>query len=94
NNQYLGMVRQWQQLFHGNRLSSVDLSMQPDFVKLADAYHCVGWRIDKPEDVGPAIARALEVKDGPCILDFWVAREENVLPMVPAGGSIDQMVID
>ena len=94
NNRYLGMVRQWQQLFHGNRLSSVDLSMQPDFVKLADAYGAAGWRIDKPEDVSPAIQRALEITDRPCVLDFWVAREENVMPMVPAGGTIDQLMVD
>jgi acetolactate synthase I/II/III large subunit len=94
NNRYLGMVRQWQQFFHGNRLSSVDMTLQPDFVKLADAYGAAGWKIERTEDVGPAIQRALEITDRPCILDFWVAREENVMPMVPAGGSIDQMMID
>nr|MDQ2730794.1 biosynthetic-type acetolactate synthase large subunit [Armatimonadota bacterium] len=94
NNRYLGMVRQWQQIFYGNRLSSVDLTLQPDFIKLADAFGAIGWRIDRSEDVAPAIQRALEYKDGPCILDFWVAREENVMPMVPAGGSVDEMRLE
>ena len=94
NNRYLGMVRQWQSLFYGGRLSSVDLSLQPDFVKLADAYGALGWRIDRTEDVRPAIDRALAVNDKPVILDFWVAREENVMPMVPSGGSIDELMIE
>lgn len=93
NNQYLGMVRQWQELFWNGRYSGVDLTAQPDFVKLADAYGAVGIRVEKPEDVRPAIQKSLEVTDRPTILDFRIAREENVFPMIPAGQSIEQMMV-
>ncbi len=95
NNGYLGMVRQWQELFFGRRYSCVDLSAgMPDFVKLAEAYGAVGIRVDSEEQVRPALRQAMEVRDRPCLVDFRVSREENVMPMVPAGGSIDQMMID
>ena len=95
NNGYLGMVRQWQELFFGKRYSCVDLSCgMPDFVKLAEAYGAAGMRVDKEEEVRPALRKAMRLRDRPCLVDFRVNREENVMPMVPAGGSIDQMMID
>ncbi|MBI2844560.1 MAG: biosynthetic-type acetolactate synthase large subunit [Armatimonadetes bacterium] len=93
NNQYLGMVRQWQELFFNRRYSGVDLTAQPDFVKLADAYGAAGIRIEKPEEVRPAIEKALEINDRPTVLDFRIAREENVYPMIPAGQSIEEMMV-
>jgi acetolactate synthase I/II/III large subunit len=95
NNRYLGMVRQWQQLFFGRRYSQTDLNVPtPDFVKLVEAYGGVGLLVTKQEEVKPAIKRAMEIKDRPCLIDFRIAREENVMPMVPAGGSIDDMLVD
>ncbi|UCH33622.1 MAG: biosynthetic-type acetolactate synthase large subunit [Armatimonadota bacterium] len=95
NNGYLGMVRQWQELFFGKRYSCVDLAAgMPDFVKLAEAYGAVGIRVDKDDEVRPALRKAMRLRRKPCLIDFRVCREENVMPMVPAGGSIDQMMID
>ena len=91
NNYYLGMVRQWQELFHHRRYSHTDISCQPDFVALAKAYGCEALRIFKPEEVRPAIEEAI-ASPRPFILDFQVDREENVYPMVPAGGSINKMI--
>jgi len=93
NNSYLGMVRQWQELFWNRRYSFTQIT-GPDFVKLADAYGCVGIRVTKTSEIEDAIKKALEVKDRPCIIDFIIAPEEKVLPMVPAGGSIDKMLVD
>jgi len=93
NNRYLGMVRQWQELFWNGRYSGVDLSAQPDFVKLAEAYGAVGMRIEKPEEVRPALEKAMQVADRPTIMDFRIAREENVFPMIPAGQSIEEMMV-
>lgn len=94
NNAYLGMVRQWQQIFWNNRLSSVDMRAQPDFVKLAEAYGAIGRVVEEARDVRPALEWAMQIKEGPCLIDFRVAREENVYPMIPSMGSIDQMLID
>jgi len=95
NNGYLGMVRQWQELFYERKYAETDIGQGvPDFVKLAQAYGAVGLRVKRKTDVRPAIEKALAIKDRPCFIDFWVSREENVIPMVPAGGSIDQMMID
>jgi len=94
NNSYLGMVRQWQQLFWDRRYSEVDLEGVVDFVKLAEAFGCVGLRATRPDEVEGVIEKALEINDKPVVVDFWVAREENVYPMVPAGGSIDKMLVD
>jgi len=91
NNQYLGMVRQWQELFYGKRYSNVDISIAPDFVKLADAYGGCGIRVDKKGDVDDAIKKGIEFK-GPVLIDFRIEREENVFPMVPAGASLSQMI--
>jgi len=95
NNGYLGMVRQWQTLFWHDRLSHTDISFgSPDFVKLAEAYGAVGLRVTKEDDVRAAIEEAMAVKDRPCLIDFRVARDENVMPMVPAGGTVDDMLVD
>jgi len=89
NNGYLGMVRQWQELFYKRRYSHTTL-FNPDFVKLAEAYGAVGIRVSKKEDVAPAIERAIAT-DNVVFLDFQVEPEENVFPMVPAGEALNQM---
>jgi acetolactate synthase-1/2/3 large subunit len=95
NNRYLGMVRQWQQLFWGERYSSTDLDYpSPDFVKLAEAYGAVGILVKHTEEVKPAIQKAMHTKDRPILIDFRVVRDENVMPMVPAGGTVEEMLID
>jgi acetolactate synthase-1/2/3 large subunit len=95
NNGYLGMVRQWQTLFYGNRISHTDLNVgTPDFVKLAEAYGAVGLRVTQESEVWPAITQAMEINDRPCLIDFVVARDENVMPMVPAGATIAEMMLD
>ncbi|HQO03248.1 MAG TPA: thiamine pyrophosphate-dependent enzyme, partial [Spirochaetota bacterium] len=92
NNGFLGMVRQWQELFYDKRYSNTCIGFQPDFVKLAEAYGAAGIRIEKKEDVVDAIKKALSIKDRPIILDFNVDKEENVYPMVPAGKSVKEMI--
>ncbi|HWQ76803.1 MAG TPA: biosynthetic-type acetolactate synthase large subunit [Syntrophomonas sp.] len=92
NNHYLGMVRQWQGLFYGGRYSHTDMTCQPDFVKLAEAYGAVGMRVKRMEEIDEALQRALEVKDRPVIIDFWVDRSANVYPMVPPGEAINNML--
>jgi acetolactate synthase-1/2/3 large subunit len=92
NNGYLGMVRQWQELFYGKRYASVDMSFQPDFVKLAEAYGAVGIRVKRPEEIDAALSMARGVTDRPVFIDFLVEREANVWPMVPAGAGIDEMM--
>jgi len=91
NNGYLGMVRQWQQLFYKGRYSQVDMSGVPDFVKIAEAYEVKGIRVEKKEDVDKALKEALSTK-GPVVMDFRVDREENVYPMVPAGAALYEMI--
>ncbi len=91
NNGYLGMVRQWQELFWNRRYSAVDLSGSPDFVKLAEAYGCEGLRAQTEEQAEEIITHALERRRGPILLDFVTVREENVYPMIPAGGSVEDM---
>lgn len=94
NNGYLGMVRQWQELFWNNRYSGVDISVQPDFVKLAEAYGAVGLRVKEMGEVDGTIKKALAVNDRPTIIDFSIHREENVFPMIPAGQSIEEMMVN
>ncbi|WP_040751970.1 acetolactate synthase large subunit [Phycicoccus elongatus] len=95
NNSSLGMVRQWQTLFYNERYSNTDLHTShagervPDFVKLADAYGCVGLRCERPEDVDDVIAQAMAINDRPVVIDFVVHRDAMVWPMVPAGVSND-----
>ncbi|MEW5898522.1 MAG: biosynthetic-type acetolactate synthase large subunit [Bacillota bacterium] len=90
DNGYLGMVRQWQELFYNRRYSYTELR-NPDFVKLAEAYGAVGMRVTKPEEVAPVLQEALAVPK-PVMIDFVIEREENVLPMVPPGESLDKML--
>jgi len=92
NNGHLGMVRQWQELFFNKRYSSTVLSCCPDFVKLAEAYGAAGIRIDKKENVVKALEESIKITDRPTILEFIISPEENVFPMVPPGGCIDQMM--
>ena len=91
NNRYLGMVRQWQELFFGKRYSQCDLDYEPDFVKLAEAYGAVGLRVTKTEDVVATLKQAIATP-GPVFIDFRVEREENVYPMVPPGGVLNGML--
>lgn len=91
NNGFLGMVRQWQQIFFNRRYSFTDLGTSPDFVKIAEGYGVKGLKVENPSDVKPAIQSALK-HNGLVLLDFKVEREENVLPMIPAGGSIDNVM--
>lgn len=91
NNGYLGMVRQWQELFYKRRYSFTHLA-NPDFVKLAQAFGAAGIRVEKKKDVSKAIKKALSIKDKPVVLDFVVEEEENVFPMVPAGEAINRMI--
>lgn len=92
NNQFLGMVRQWQGLFYGGRYSFTDIEHQPDFVKLAEAYGAVGIRVKDAGEVEAALKQAMEVKDRPVVIDFWVDREANVYPMVPPGAALFNML--
>ncbi|MHB9024569.1 MAG: biosynthetic-type acetolactate synthase large subunit [Armatimonadota bacterium] len=95
NNGCLGMVRQWQQMFYKKRYSQVGLDVgTPDFVKLAEAYGAVGIRVIDPADVPAAIAQAREVTDRPVLIDFVCATEENVFPMIPAGKSVAEMILE
>ena len=91
NNGYLGMVRQWQELFYNRRYSGVNLNGNPDFVKLAEAYGAKGFLVEKKEDVRPTIEKAFAIK-GPVIMDFRIDPTENVFPMVPAGQAIHRMI--
>lgn len=92
NNGYLGMVRQWQQLFYDKRYSETCLEHAPDFVKLAEAYGAVGLRATKPEEVVPILKEGLFSKDT-VIMDFVVEKEECVYPMVPAGAAVTEMLL-
>ncbi|MGE4493124.1 MAG: biosynthetic-type acetolactate synthase large subunit [Syntrophotalea sp.] len=92
NNNFLGMVRQWQQLFFDRRYSQTPMELPIDFVKLAEAYGATGLRATRPADVEGVIRKALEIP-GPVLMEFQVDREENVMPMVPAGAAIDEMVL-
>ncbi len=92
NNNFLGMVRQWQTLFYEKRYSETDLSMQPDFVKLAEAFGGVGYRVETKEEFDAALEDAIR-QNRVAIIDVTVERFENVLPMVPAGGSLFNMML-
>jgi len=93
NNGFLGMVRQWQGMFYDRNYSNVCLSVQPDFVKLAESYGAVGLRAEKPEEVEDVIKEALSIKDKPVVMDFICDREEDVLPFVPPGMALKDMVL-
>jgi len=92
NNGYLGMVRQWQELFYEKRYSQTDMTYAPDFVKVAEAYGTLGLRAMKPDEAAATLRKGLE-HPGPVIMDFRVAREECVYPMVRPGGSIQEMTL-
>ena len=92
NNGYLGMVRQWQQIFYERRYSCTTMDYAPDFAKLAEAYGAVGMRATKPSEVEPVLREAIATPR-PVIMDFVVEKEENVYPMVPAGKSITEMLL-
>jgi len=91
NNQFLGMVRQWQELFYEKRYSFTELTAV-DFVRVAEAYGVPGLRVDAPGDVRAALETAIAT-EGPFVLDFHIEREENVMPMVPAGAAINEMIL-
>ncbi len=91
NNCYLGMVRQWQELFYKRRYSASDLKRNPDFVKIAEAYGALGIRVDKKKDVRSALQKAIK-SPLPVFIDFVIEREENVSPIVPPGEALDQMI--
>ena len=94
NNAYLGMVRQWQELFYGERYSQVYLSYDtPDYVKLAEAYGAVGLRAEHPEEVDAVIEKALSIEDRSVVIDFRVDQGEMCFPMVPAGASNDDIIL-
>lgn len=110
NNRYLGMVRQWQELFFGKRYSQVCLNQNiyckkgcdkpnlecqkiPDFCKIADAYGIPSIRVEKEEEVKPALEKSLKTKDKPYLIDFQVEPEENVFPMIPAGGTVENLML-
>ncbi|MBW1960714.1 MAG: biosynthetic-type acetolactate synthase large subunit [Deltaproteobacteria bacterium] len=92
NNRFLGMVRQWQELFYDKCYSCTCMDYAPDFVKLAEAYGAVGLRAEKPKDVKPVLSEGLAVQK-PVIMDFVVEPEESVYPMVPAGAPITEMLL-
>jgi len=94
NNSFLGMVRQWQELFHKEKYSFTDLGeSNPDFVKVAEAFGCKALRAENPESAKAAITEALAWNDGPILVDFRVVKRDMVFPMVPAGGSISDMLL-
>jgi acetolactate synthase-1/2/3 large subunit len=92
DNNYLGMVRQWQELFYNRRYSSVELGpISPDFVKMAESMGALGMRVERPEEVRSTLERAMD-HNGPVLMHFRVEKESNVYPMVPAGQALDQMI--
>jgi acetolactate synthase-1/2/3 large subunit len=93
NNRYMGMVRQWQQFFHGNRYSESYMDALPDFVKLAEGYGHHGMLIERPEDVEPALREAFGRKNDLIFMDFITDQTENVYPMVPGGKGISEMIL-
>ncbi|HOR31343.1 MAG TPA: thiamine pyrophosphate-dependent enzyme, partial [Syntrophales bacterium] len=92
NNGYLGMVRQWQELFYEKRYSNTDMTFQPDFVKVAEAYGWQALRATRPDEIKAVLEQGL-FTDRPCLMDFQVAREECVYPMVRPGASISEMTL-
>lgn len=92
NNRYLGMVRQWQELFYEKRYVATDIAHAPDFARLAEAYGVLGLKATKPEEVDAVLQEGLS-HSGPAMMDFWVSREEGVYPMVPAGKAITEMLL-
>ena len=94
NNHFLGMVRQWQELFYENRLSGTDLEGNPDFAKLAEAYGIQGFHLRRAADVDRVLQAAMDYEGGPCVIDAEVVKEDNVFPMIPAGAALCDMIIE
>ncbi len=94
NNNYLGMIRQWQELFYENRLSGSDLEGNPDFVKLAQSYGVKALRIRRPADVDRILEVAHAYDEGPCVVVAEVVKEDNVFPMIPAGAAVSEMLVE
>ena len=95
NNAYLGMVRQWQEMFYDERYSEVYLSPDlPDYVKWAEAMGCVAFRVEDTDDIDPTIEKANQINDRPVVVEFRTDAREKVFPMVPAGKSNDDIVVD
>jgi acetolactate synthase-1/2/3 large subunit len=91
NNQYMGMVRQWQELLHGSRYSESYMQALPDFVKLAESFGAVGLRATKPEELDDVITKMLETENS-VICEIAVAQEENCFPMIPSGAAHNEMI--
>ncbi len=94
NNHYLGMVRQWQELFFDNRESGVDLEGNPDFVKLAESYGAKGINIKRPADVKKKLQEALDYNEGPVLINAECVKTDNVFPMIPAGAALEDMLTE
>ena len=94
DNAYLGMVRQWQNLFFDNRLSGVDLEGNPDFVKLAASYGIEGWHLKRTADIDKILTRMLDHDSGPAVVHCHCEKEDNVWPMIPAGAAVHEMLIE
>ncbi|MBD3420634.1 MAG: biosynthetic-type acetolactate synthase large subunit [Chitinivibrionales bacterium] len=94
DNRYLGMVRQWQDMFYDKRIVGVDLVGNPDFVKVAEAYGVKGFHLTKVKDVQQVLSEALAYRDGPTVIHAEVIKEDNVFPMIPAGASYDKMLLE
>ena len=94
DNKYLGMVRQWQNMFFDNRLSGVDLEGNPDFVKLAAAYDIQGFHLRRTADIDKILTRALKYDEGPCVIHAECEKEDNVFPMIPAGAPLSEMLVE
>jgi acetolactate synthase-1/2/3 large subunit len=92
NNGFLGMVRQWQEVFYDNNYSEVDLQIQPDFVKLAESFGAVGLRADHPSQLSAVLKKGFET-DGVVVMDIVVSREDNVYPLVPPGAGLKEMIL-
>jgi len=93
NNFFLGMVKQWQDLFFGSRYSGVELTGNPDFVKIAEAFGAVGFRVTEEDDVEKVLMRAMEIEDKPVVIDAWVDPDEHVYPMIPSGRSVKDIIV-
>jgi acetolactate synthase-1/2/3 large subunit len=92
NNEYMGMVRQWQELLHGSRYSESYSAALPDFVKLAESFHATGMRVTDAAELDDAI-RAMLAHPGPVIADIAVAKDENCFPMIPSGAAHNEMIL-
>ena len=94
NNNVLGNVRQWQTMFYGRRYSQTDLYRKTDYVKLAEAFGGRGYRVTNIPELRAALSGALEQRTGPVLIDCRIDKDERVLPMIPAGGTVDDIVAD